>query len=122
MLHAIRKDCPECHVTLTRYQWSQLWWMSSGLSGRLVQPCSECGAKLKLSAMKLLSIAGALSLMATSGIMFMTGPTAILLAAALVCTLIMLGGVLGTRIESVPDRRVLTDLPGHPEAAPRPSR
>jgi hypothetical protein len=115
MFQAIRKDCPECHVVLTRYQWSRLWWMSSGLSGRLVQPCSECGAQLKLSAMRLLSLIGALALIATSGVMFVGGATSLLLAVALICTLTMLVGVLGTRVESVP-RRLDVELPGHPDA------
>ena len=115
MLHAIRKQCPECHVVLTRYQWSRLWWMSSGLSGRLIQPCSMCGAELKLSAMRMLSLFGALALMAASGVMLAYGPSSLLLAAALACTLTMLGGVMGTRVESTSPPRAV-DLPGHPDA------
>ena len=115
MLHAIRRDCPECHVVLTRYQWSRLWWMSSGLSGRLIQPCTECGALLKLSAMRLLSLCGALALIGTSMAMFVYGPSPLWLALALVCALTILAGVLGTRVEALPSRRDV-ELPGHPDA------
>ena len=30
------RQCPECGVKLTRYEWSKLWWMSGLMSGRLV--------------------------------------------------------------------------------------
>ena len=55
-----RRQCPECRVTLTRYEWSKLWWMSSMMSGRLVQPCPDCGARLRMSAMVLLSTTSAM--------------------------------------------------------------
>jgi CHASE2 domain-containing sensor protein len=98
MLQAIRRECPECRVTLTRYEWSRLWWVSSGLSGRLVQPCAECGTVLRLSSMHLISILGALGLIGASVALFILGWPA-LLVAALVFAILMLAGVLGTRVE-----------------------
>ena len=95
---SVRRECPECHVTLSRYEWSRLWWVSSGFSGRLVQPCAECGTMLRLSAMRLISLFGALGLTASSVALLTIGSPAILIGA-LVCALVMLGGVMGTRVE-----------------------
>lgn len=96
-----KKQCPNCHVTLTRYQWSRLWFMSSVLSGRLIQPCAECGTLLRLSAMTLLSSLGALGLLITAaGLFFWYTP--ILLVLALIFTLVILVGVMGTRVETAP--------------------
>ena len=102
-------------MTLTRYEWSRLWWLSSGLSGRLVQPCAECGATLKLSSMHVLSAVGAIGLIATSVLMFLGAPPSLTLVLALVWALVMLGGVLGTRVEATPVART-SRLPGHPDA------
>ena len=121
MIRPVRKQCPECRVTLTRYEWSRLWWVSAGLSGRLVQPCSECGALLRLSAMRVLSGLGALGLIGTSALMFLQFPPSLTFVLALVCALVMLGGVLGTRVEAAPGQHVGT-LPGHPEADIAPAR
>lgn len=96
-----KRQCPNCRVTLTRYEWSRLWWMSSLLSGRLVQPCSECGTKLRLSSMTLLASAGALGLIGTSVAVFLAY-TPKLLILALVFALVILFGVLGTRLEVAP--------------------
>ena len=100
MIGTVRRECPECRVTLTRYEWSRLWWVSSGLSGRLVQPCRECGTVLRLSAMRLISLLGALGLTASS-IALVSLSSSSFLVAALVCALVMLGGVMGTRVEKV---------------------
>lgn len=98
---ATKRQCPNCSVTLTKYQWSRLWWMSSVLSGRLVQPCSECGTKLRLSSMTLVTSAGALGLIGTSAALFFYS-SSILLIPALVFALVILFGVLGTRLEVAP--------------------
>jgi hypothetical protein len=98
---ATKRQCPKCSVTLTKYEWSRLWWMSSVLSGRLVQPCSECGTKLRLSSMTLVTSAGALGLIGTSvSLFFYRSP--VLLIVALVCAVVILFGVLGTRLEVAP--------------------
>ena len=96
-----RRQCPDCSVTLTRYEWSRLWWMSSMMSGRLVQPCTECGARLRLSSMALLSTISALGLIGTS-IMYLVYRESTLLYIALVLTLLMLVAMLSTRLEKVP--------------------
>ena len=98
-----RRQCPECRVTLTRYEWSRLWWMSSVMSGRLVQPCSECGARLRLSAMVLLSTTSALGLIATS-VVYIFNPFTPLLAIALVLLGLMLFSMMSTRLETAPSR------------------
>jgi hypothetical protein len=98
---ANRRQCPDCSVTLTRYEWSRLWWMSSMMSGRLVQPCTECGARLRLSSMALLSTISALGLIGTS-IMYLVYRESTLLYIALVLTLLMLVSMLSTRLEKVP--------------------
>jgi hypothetical protein len=98
-----RRQCPECRVTLTRYEWSRLWWMSSVMSGRLVQPCSECGARLRLSAMVLLSTTSALGLIATA-VMYMFNPVTPLLAIALLLLGLMLFSMMSTRLETAPGR------------------
>lgn len=105
MLQAVRRECPECRVVLTRYDWSRLWWVSSGLSGRLVQPCHECGTMLRLSAMHLLSVIGALGLLGASAALVMSGRP-VLLIAALVSAILMLVGVLGTRVERAARPRI----------------
>ncbi len=99
-MNPTRKQCPECKVTLTRYEWSRLWWVSSGMSGRLVQPCSECGALLRLSAMRLLTGVGALGLLVSSVARFVNESPA-LLVLALVCSVFIFVGVLSTRVEAV---------------------
>lgn len=109
MKSTTRKQCPNCHVTLTRYQWSRLWFMSSLLSGRLIQPCHECGTQLRLSAMTVLASLGAFGLLASAVGLFMTySPW--LLICALLSTLTMLIGVLGTRIEQAPGTSAIAGL------------
>ena len=98
-----RRQCPECRVTLTRYEWSRLWWMSSVMSGRLVQPCSECGARLRLSAMVLLSTTSAVGLIGTA-VMYLLNPVTPLLAIALVLLGLMLFSMMSTRLETAPAR------------------
>ncbi len=101
---ANHRQCPECRVTLTRYEWSKLWWMSSVMSGRLVQPCSECGAVLRMSAMVLLSTLSALGLIGVAGI-YLFNPHTSLLAIALVLLGLMLFSMMTTRLEMVPATR-----------------
>lgn len=96
-----RRQCPECSVTLTKYEWSRLWWMSSVLSGRLVQPCSECGARLRLSAMVLLSTTCALGLIGTAGL-YIFNPVSPLLVIALVLLGLMLFSMMSSRLELAP--------------------
>lgn len=96
-----RRQCPDCRVTLTRYEWSRLWWMSSMMSGRLVQPCTECGAQLRLSSMALLTTISALGLIGTAALYLAYRETT-LLYSALVLTLLMLIGMLSTRLEKAP--------------------
>lgn len=98
---SIRKQCPNCRVTLTRFQWSKLWFMSSVMSGRLVQPCGECGTLLRMSSMTLLTSLGALGLILTAIGLFRSY-TPLMLVLALIFTLIILAGVMGTRVEAVP--------------------
>jgi hypothetical protein len=94
------RQCPECHVTLTRYQWSKLWWMSSIMSGRLVQPCAECGAKLRLSSMTLISSTAAILLIAAAT-MYLFTHSSILLFIALALLLVILVATMATRIEVI---------------------
>lgn len=96
-----RRQCPECRVTLTRYEWSKLWWMSSIMSGRLVQPCPECGARLRLSAMALLSTTSAVGLIVLA-LVYIFNPMMPLLAIALVFLALMLFSMMRTRIEMAP--------------------
>lgn len=96
---ASNRECPECHVTLTRYQWSKLWFMSSVMSGRLVQPCAECGVTLRLSSMAIVSSTGALGLLSTA-LIYLFYPSPILLFIALVLLLVILIATLGTRVET----------------------
>lgn len=95
-----KKQCPVCNVTLTRFEWSRLWWVSSGMSGRLVQPCSACGSLLRLSAMRLLTGIGALGLLVSSVMRFGNESEALLVLALLfsVCILV---GMVSTRVEAV---------------------
>ena len=99
-MNPTKKHCPECKVTLTRYEWSRLWWVSSGMSGRLVQPCSACGALLRLSAMRLLTGVGAVGLLA-SGVARFVSESEALLVLALVFSILTLAGVVSTRVETV---------------------
>ena len=104
---ANRRQCPECRVSLTRYEWSRLWWMSSVMSGRLVQPCSECGARLRLSAMVLLSTTSALGLIGTA-VIYIMNPVTPLLTIALVLTGLMLFSMMSTRLETAPARAAMS--------------
>lgn len=117
MWRSIQRQCPECRVTLTRFQWSQLWWVTSGLSGRLVHPCAECGAMLRLSAMRQITALGALGLIGASVAIVAGASPSLAIAAALVAAIVMLGGMLGTRVEAA-EAPPLSHLPGHPAAPP----
>lgn len=95
------RQCPNCNVTLTRYEWSKLWWMSSIMSGRLVQPCKECGALIRLSALTLLTGVGAVGLIVAAVLLFRY-QSVWLLVLALGFAITILIGVMGTRLETVP--------------------
>jgi hypothetical protein len=95
------RTCPNCSVSLTRYEWSKLWWMSSVLTGRLVQPCGECGALIRLSALTLLTGVGAVGLIVAAYLLFRY-QSVWLLVLALGFAITILIGVLGTRLETVP--------------------
>jgi hypothetical protein len=75
--------------------------MSSMMSGRLVQPCHECGARLRLSAMALLSTVSALGLI-TAAVLYIVYQQSALLWISLVLLLLLLISLLGTRLESLP--------------------
>jgi hypothetical protein len=97
------RKCPSCGVKLTRYEWSKLWWMSGLMSGRLVQPCSECGAKLRMSSMALISTFASIGLIATAlGFFFYPWLKSYLYGVALLLLLVILFAMMATRIESVP--------------------
>lgn len=102
-----RRQCPECRVSLTKYEWSRLWWMSSVMSGRLVQPCSECGAQLRLSSMVLLSTTSAIGLIGTA-LAYVINPFTPLLTIALVLLGLMLFSMMSTRLEMAPARRAMS--------------
>lgn len=95
------RQCPECGVKLTRYEWSKLWWMSSGMSGRLVQPCHECGTKLRLSSMALVSAIASLGLIIVA-VTYIFYPASVLLFIALGLLLVILVAMMATRVESIP--------------------
>ena len=114
-----RRQCPNCQVTLTRYEWSRLWWMAAKMSGRLVQPCTECGARLRLSSMALLTSISAFGLIATSGI-YVFYQDNYLLWIALVFLLLMLIAMMATRLEAVPANTIPKDaVPPPRNEAPR---
>ncbi len=100
MKPAKKKQCPECKVTLTRYQWSRLWWVSSGMSGRLVQPCPTCGALLRLSAMRLCTVLGAVGLLLSSAALSVSRSDSLLIVA-LVFSILIFVGMISTRVEAV---------------------
>lgn len=113
-----RRQCPQCRVTLTKYDWSRLWWMSSVMTGRLVQPCPECGARLRLSSMALLSTTSAIGLIATA-VLYMLYPVLPLLAIAVVLLLLMLFSMLATRLETAPSSpRIPTEAVPPPRNEP----
>ena len=66
-----------------------------------MQPCSECGARLRLSSMALLSTISALGLIGVS-VMYLVYREKVLLYIALVLTLLMLVAMLSTRLEKAP--------------------
>jgi hypothetical protein len=98
------RQCPECGVKLTRYEWSKLWWMSGMMSGRLVQPCAECGARLRLSSMALVSSLSSLALIGTALLLWFypNWNKPYLYFVALALLLVILMSLLATRIETVP--------------------
>ena len=106
----ISRQCPECRVKLTRYEWSKLWWMSGLMSGRLVQPCHECGARLRMSSMALVASFAALGLIVTS-VLYGIYQQKLTLIIALGLLLILLIAMMATRIESVPSRTAALEPP-----------
>ena len=108
-----RRQCPECGIKLTRYEWSKLWWMSGMMSGRLVQPCAECGARLRMSSMAMVSSLAALGIIVTAVAYVWAEPEWrwYLLFVALGLLLVILFAMLATRIESVPPVTAKIDPP-----------
>jgi len=104
------RQCPECGVKLTRYEWSKLWWMSGMMSGRLVQPCGECGTKLRMSSMALVSGVASLGIIITAGF-YLFYPSSILLFVVLGLLLVILIAMLATRLETVPKLGAPLDPP-----------
>jgi hypothetical protein len=96
-------------VTLTRYQWSKLWWMSSVMSGRLVEPCAECGSRLRLSSMTLVSSTAAIGLIGTA-VAYVFTHSPVLLFSALALLLVILVAMAATRVEVMPSAQALADL------------
>jgi hypothetical protein len=74
--------------------------MSSFMSGQLVQPCADCGAKLRLSSMTMISSASAIGLVGVAVAYFLY-PSNVLLMAALGLLLVILFAMMATRVESV---------------------
>lgn len=109
-----KRECPNCHITLTRYQWSKLWWMSSLMSGRLVQPCNECGAKLRLSSMTLVASSAALGLI-VSAVLYMMYQSQYLLFAAVGLLLVILFATMATRLEVAPNLDLSAQIDPKPE-------
>lgn len=107
---ATRRQCPECGVKLTRPQWSKLWWMSGMMSGRLVQPCAECGAKLRMSSMALVSSLASAGLIGVA-VLYIFYPITNLLFAALTLLLVIFIAMLVTRIETVPSTTASIEPP-----------
>lgn len=108
------RECPQCGVKLTRYEWSKLWWMSGLMSGKLVQPCAECGTRLRMSSMALVSSAASIGLIVTSALFFFYQES-ILLFIALALLLVILVSMLATRIEAVPALKTEGTEPAKPD-------
>jgi hypothetical protein len=104
------RQCPDCGIKLTRYEWSKLWWMSGLMSGRLVQPCHECGARLRMSSMALVSSFAAAGLIVTS-VSYAIYQQKLLLIIALALLLVLLIAMLATRIEAVPSATATLEPP-----------
>jgi hypothetical protein len=78
--------------------------MSSMMSGRLVQPCPDCGARLRMSAMVLLSTTSAIGLIVTA-VTYLYNPLMPLLGIALVLLGLVLFSMMSTRLERRRRRR-----------------
>jgi len=70
------------------------------MSGRLVQPCSRCGALLRLSAMRTFTALGALGLLATAVARFVSASEALLPMALMFAVLTWIG-MAATRVQLV---------------------
>jgi hypothetical protein len=75
--------------------------MSGLMSGRLVQPCKECGARLRMSSMALVSSAASMGLIIVA-ILYIVYQEKVLLFIALPLLLLILIAMLATRIETIP--------------------
>jgi hypothetical protein len=75
--------------------------MSSMMSGRLVHPCPDCGARLRMSAMVLLSTTSAIGLI-VAAVGYISNPVTPLLWIALLLLALMLFSMMSTRLESAP--------------------
>jgi len=107
---ATKRQCPDCGVKLTRPQWSKLWWMSGMMSGRLVQPCTECGAKLRMSSMALVSSLASAGLIGVA-VLYIFYPIPNLLFVALTLLFVIFISMLVTRIETVPSATATLEPP-----------
>lgn len=110
---SIKKHCPKCNVTLTQFSWSRLWWMSSMLSGRLVQPCAECGTLLRFSSMLLVSALASVGLVVASVALIVTKYPMLFIVALVCAVLILVGGLAGTAAAASSSPRP-SRVPTHP--------
>jgi hypothetical protein len=87
--------------------------MSGIMSGRLVQPCAECGAKLRMSSMAVVSSLAALGLIVTAVVYVWADPAwrDYLLLVALGLLLVILIAMLASRIEIVPPATATIEPP-----------
>jgi hypothetical protein len=87
--------------------------MSGIMSGRLVQPCAECGAKLRMSSMAVVSSVAALGLIGAAVLYVWADPAwrSYVLLVALGLLLVILIAMLATRIEIVPSATATIEPP-----------
>lgn len=94
----MRKECPKCRASIG---WSERLRMSRILRRRASAPCPGCGTPLRYSATQYLSHVAALGLIASSLVLW--AYDAVWLAwVNLPLSILLLAGVLATRLEAAP--------------------
>ncbi len=98
----MNKTCPSCGASLTKAGWAEVRSRSSLLGGRLVRPCSTCGALLRLSIMTYVWWAAALAALAVDTARFVIGKSTALSLLHFVLGLAVLIAFYATCFEVVP--------------------
>jgi len=98
----MNKNCPHCHVSLTKAEWADVRSRSSLLGGRFVWPCRSCQTLLRLSRMTYVWWAAAFATLLVDVVSMVAGKSSRLSLLHFFLGLAVFVAFWATRFEVVP--------------------